>query len=147
MIQTAKTTAHNHHASAVAFGPRGGVLIFGASGSGKSHLALAMVHEGAQLVADDQVLLTAKHDALFARAPQTTAGLIEARGIGLLRMAHRRLAQIALVVDLSAPRGPRMPDPTLRDVAGVSLPFLHGEVGGPFAAAISHYITRFIKSE
>ena len=44
------------HASAVALGPVG-LLIMGASGSGKSSLALELMARGAKLVADDQVVV------------------------------------------------------------------------------------------
>ncbi|MCL4675621.1 MAG: serine kinase [Pararhodobacter sp.] len=132
------------HATAVAFGPHAGVLILGASGTGKSQLGLALIGEGAQLVSDDQVLVTALDGALFARAPRPIAGLIEARGIGILRMACRRLTRIALIVDLAearAPRRARLPDPQTRGLAGVTLPCLSGTPDTPCARAISHYIS------
>lgn len=50
-------TARHLHASAVALGPRG-LLILGAAGAGKTTLALALVALGAELVADDRVLVS-----------------------------------------------------------------------------------------
>jgi HPr kinase/phosphorylase len=68
------------HASVVAV-DGAGVLILGASGAGKSGLALRMIALGALLVSDDQVLLERCGDVLVARAPETLSGLIEARGV------------------------------------------------------------------
>ena len=72
------------HASAVALTPAAGVLILGPSGVGKSSLALRLMALGARLVADDGVALTVQAGALIARAPAPIAGLIEARGAGIL---------------------------------------------------------------
>ena len=75
------------HASAVALGGRA-VLLRGASGAGKSDLTLRLIDEGAQLVADDQVELTADANGrmLIAAAPEAIAGMLEVRGIGILRL-------------------------------------------------------------
>lgn len=134
------SAARTVHASAVAFGPRAGVVILGASGAGKSRLALALISEGAQLVADDRVLLTALDGRLFARAPRPLAGMIEARGFGILHMACRRLAQIGLIVDLEPANRPRLPDVQGRTLAGVTLPCLPGTPDSACARAISRYI-------
>jgi HPr kinase/phosphorylase len=130
----------NIHATAVAFGPSRGVLILGASGSGKSRLALNLIDKGAQLVADDQVFLAVDRGNLFARAPQSTAGLIEVRGLGILRLGHRWLARIVLVIDMEAP-GPRLSMPVPRELAGVTLPCLPGVAEASFAAALARYVT------
>ncbi|MCW1934710.1 HPr kinase/phosphorylase [Pararhodobacter zhoushanensis] len=132
-------SAANLHASAVAFGPSRGVLILGPSGAGKSRLALALIGCGAQLVADDQVFLAADNDALFARAPRSIEGLIEARGLGLVRLLARRLARIVVAVDLAAPAA-RMPDAQTRTLAGVTIECLPGRPDGSFARALTHYV-------
>ncbi|GAB1377499.1 HPr kinase/phosphatase C-terminal domain-containing protein [Pararhodobacter aggregans] len=129
----------NLHASAVAFGPGRGVLILGPSGSGKSTLALALIGEGAQLVADDQVMLCPDRGALYVRAPRPIAGMIEARGLGPLRLAARRLARMVLAVDMAmAPR--RLPDPTERCISGVTIPCLPGRADSSFARGLAHYL-------
>lgn len=100
------------HASAVAFGPEGGILIEGPSGSGKSRLALELIDLGADLIADDRTVLMMQEGSVFARCPQSIRGLIEIRGLGLLHLPVRRLARLRLVVDLSDPAGgPRLPVP------------------------------------
>ncbi|MCA3455211.1 MAG: serine kinase [Rhodobacter sp.] len=97
------------HASCVALEGRG-LLILGPSGSGKSSLALQMIGLGAALVADDQVDVTCAGDALVAAAPPALAGLIEARGVGLLRAGPVACVPLHLAVDLGQPASPRLPD-------------------------------------
>lgn len=98
----------NLHASAVAAGGRA-VLILGRSGAGKSALALRMIAQGADLVADDRVDLVRAGDRLLASAPAALAGLAEARGVGLLRLPFVAGAEVALAVDLDAAPAARMP--------------------------------------
>lgn len=130
----------NLHASTVAFGPRAGVLILGPSGSGKSRLALALIEAGAELVADDQTLITPLDGALYARAPRTIAGRLEVRGLGLIRLLPRRLARVALIIDLGAPPPARLPMPQRSVIVGIALPCLATGPGGPSPLAVRHYI-------
>jgi HPr kinase/phosphorylase len=120
------------HASAVLIGPSA-VLIRGASGSGKSHLVFDLIQAGAcgqlpfvRLVGDDRVHCTAVHGRLLVRPAEGLEGLLELRGVGLLRLAYEPVAQVGLVVDLGATAPPRMPD--RRDIEaeidGVQLPRL-----------------------
>ena len=101
------------HASAVAI-DNIGVLIRGAAGSGKSSLALALIHDPQAkgvLVGDDRVVLWRKPIGVAIRPAPATAGLIEVRGIGIVPTAHRAEARLGLVVDL-LPIGecPRLPE-------------------------------------
>ncbi len=82
-----------------------GVLLLGPPGAGKSDLLLRLIDRGFSLVADDQVLI----DGLLASPPSALAGLIEVRGLGLLRLPHLARARLALVVELR--RGERLPGP------------------------------------
>ncbi|MGE3652127.1 MAG: HPr kinase/phosphorylase, partial [Reyranellaceae bacterium] len=84
------------HATCVAL-PEGGVLLRGDSGAGKSDLALRLIDGGARLVADDRTDLMREGDLLIARAPTSIAGLIEARGLGILRLPPEKLAAEAAV--------------------------------------------------
>jgi HPr kinase/phosphorylase len=81
--------------------PKAGVLLIGASGAGKSDLALRLIGRGAILVADDRVELSARRGHLTARAPQSLAGLMEIRGLGIVEMPHEESVDVALVVELS----------------------------------------------
>ncbi len=116
------------HASCVAMGGRG-VLLVGPSGIGKSDVALRLIDQGAILVADDQTELFIENSTLYARAPTTLAGLIEARHLGLLRLPFTAQAPIALYVNLvqSNIEIERLPEPfyhSLLDcrVRGLTLP-------------------------
>ncbi|MGB7102544.1 MAG: HPr kinase/phosphatase C-terminal domain-containing protein [Xanthobacteraceae bacterium] len=120
------------HASAVLVGARA-VLIRGPSASGKSRLALELLEAArtgtlrfARLVADDRVHLEAIGGRLLARPPEALAGLIEVRGVGLLRVTHEPRAVIGLVVDLDAPDAQRLPAADQRriEINGIVVPRL-----------------------
>ncbi|HKM86971.1 MAG TPA: HPr kinase/phosphatase C-terminal domain-containing protein [Xanthobacteraceae bacterium] len=120
------------HASAVLVGARA-ALIRGPSGAGKSRLALELIEAArvgallfARLVADDRVHLEAAGGRLLARPAEVLAGLIEVRGVGLLRVAHEPRAVVGLVVDLAAADAARLPDPDKRktEIDGIFLPRL-----------------------
>jgi serine kinase of HPr protein (carbohydrate metabolism regulator) len=112
------------HATTVAIGGRA-VLLRGPSGSGKSDLALRLIDAGARLVADDRSELWRDGDAVLVRAPATIAGLIEARGIGILRVDSLAIARLSLLVDLVAPEAvERLPEPRSETVLGLSVPLI-----------------------
>jgi serine kinase of HPr protein (carbohydrate metabolism regulator) len=101
-----------------------GVLIAGPSGIGKSDLALRALDQGFSLVADDRVILFASGGALWGRAPESLAGLIEVRGLGVTARSYRALCRVSLLIRCVA--GPeaveRLPDPRRETLAGVALP-------------------------
>lgn len=76
------------------------VLLRGASGSGKSDLALRLIDEGWDLVADDYTELHEADGALCARAPENIQGLIEVRGIGIVRIGCVARARVVALFDL-----------------------------------------------
>ena len=129
------------HASAVLVGKRA-VLIRGASGAGKSHLAFDLILAGragqippAVLVGDDRVHLWASGGQLMVRPAPELAGLIEIRGLGIRRCDFAEEAIVGLVVDLSAPDAKRLPPPeALRtQINGIEIPRIPAGVG--YAAA------------
>ena len=108
------------HAGAVAIGGRA-VLIAGASGSGKSDLALRLIDRGARLVSDDYTLIEAKDGRLLACAPERIAGRMEVRGVGIVEMEALSDVPVCLLVDLDA--GPvRLPEPRTRSFLGIAVP-------------------------
>ena len=110
------------HATAVALGGRC-VLLLGASGAGKSDLALRLIDHGWRLVADDHVVLAQEKGVLWASAPPQLAGLIEVRGVGIVPEPALARAPVVLALDL-ATLPDRLPDPARRDLAGVAIPWL-----------------------
>lgn len=88
-----------------------GVLLRGPSGAGKSDVALRLIDGGAVLVADDRVELRMENGRPTASAPAALAGLLEVRGLGIVRVPCRASAEVGLVVDLVAPDAvDRMPE-------------------------------------
>lgn len=109
------------HATCVAIGGFS-VLLRGPSGSGKSDLALRLIDSGGLLVADDQTELYVEDGVLFARAPEVLAGLIEVRGLGILRLPQfQPFSAVDLVVDLDA-APERLPEPATAEFLGVVVP-------------------------
>jgi len=103
-----------------------GILLRGPSGAGKSDLALRLVEGGSRLVADDQTALVRQGRGLVATPPGTLAGLLEVRGVGIVKLGRSQLlvrATIALLVDLVPPdRIERLPDRARETLFGVDLP-------------------------
>jgi HPr kinase/phosphorylase len=117
-----------------------GVLILGAAGSGKSGLALALMAHGASLIADDRTILTVLDEQLVASAPGEIAGMIEARGIGLLNAAIQGPHPLHLAIDLDQIETRRLPPPRQIRIQGRVLPLLHKVDNGYFPVAILHYL-------
>lgn len=129
-----------HHASCVAHAGRA-VLIRGASGAGKSALALELMARGATLVADDRVRLWRAGAQVMADAPDTIRGLIEARGVGILRVKSVGPVPITLVVDLDRRETERLPERHEAEILGVRLNCLHNPGFCHFSAAILAYLS------
>lgn len=127
------------HASCVAAGDAG-LLILGPSGSGKSSLALMLMAFGARLVADDNTRITRNGNHLHAAATPTTAGLIEARGIGILRAPRSRATVLRLAVDLAQTETHRLPPERHITLAGIKLPLVLGPASPHLAAALLHHL-------
>jgi HPr kinase/phosphorylase len=85
-----------------------GVLLTGAPGSGKSDLLFRLLDRGFVLVADDQVEIGTDG---MARPPETLAGLLEVRGLGVMRFPFMGAARPVLVAELVTDPVPRLPEP------------------------------------
>ncbi|NQE65273.1 HPr kinase/phosphorylase [Caulobacter sp. RHG1] len=101
-----------------------GALIEGPSGIGKSDLALRALDAGFRLVADDRVLTFPSSGKLYGKPHETLAGLMEIRGLGVVRQTALPLCEIALVIRcVETPEAvERLPDPRFTVITGVSVP-------------------------
>lgn len=117
------TPGETIHAACVAWRARG-LLILGAAGAGKSALALELIALGADLVADDRVALRREADAVIASPPAPLAGLIEARGVGLLRMPFVAAAAVTLALDLGGAETARLPPRRTTLLLGAAVPVI-----------------------
>ncbi|WP_112942599.1 MULTISPECIES: HPr kinase/phosphorylase [unclassified Rhizobium] len=85
------TAPVNIHATAIVVG-KTGLLFMGPSGWGKSMLAFACLTEAhriridAALVADDQVMISARNNMAIATCLPSIQGMIELRGTGIVRL-------------------------------------------------------------
>jgi len=127
------------HATTVS--DRGRALIIrGASGSGKSSLALRLLALGADLVSDDQTLVSPQPDGPpLVSAPPAISGLIEAWGLGLLAVDPVR-ARAAAILDLDLAATARMPTDQTETLAGYDLPLLHNAESPHFTSALLLYL-------
>ena len=108
------------------------VLLRGPSGSGKSDLAMRLLDGGARLIADDQTMVESLAGRLTATAPETIAGQIEVRGVGVLEVEAEESGILGLVVDLVTDPPERMPEPETAEIMGIVLPLLRLD---PFEAS------------
>ncbi|MCB1335568.1 MAG: HPr kinase/phosphatase C-terminal domain-containing protein [Roseivivax sp.] len=127
------------HASSVAVSGRG-LLILGASGSGKSSLALQMMALGALLVADDRTVLTLRDGAVWLSSPPTIRGRIEARGIGILNAQSAPDTVLHAVIDLGQVENNRLPPERSITLLGCSFPLLHGSASPNFPAGVMQFL-------
>jgi len=99
------------------------VLLRGQPGAGKSDLALRLIDGGARLVADDQAELQRSGRDIRVRAPASIAGLLEVRGIGIVRVHALAEARLVLLVDLVPPgEVERLPDRNFEELLGLAIP-------------------------
>ena len=127
------------HATCVAIAKRG-LLIIGPSGSGKSALALALMALGAKLVSDDRTILTNKAGIVVAKCPPAIRGLIEARGLGLIRAETLASAPVALVVDLGQTETHRLPPFQHTSLCGVTCDLVLGQQTPHFPSFLLAYM-------
>ena len=128
------------HATCVAVDGRG-LLILGPSGAGKSALALGLVSRGAVLVSDDRTRLDVVGGTLQASCPNPDLqGMIEARGVGILRAASVPIAQVGLVVDLDQAETDRLPPLRKVTILGISVSLVLHVQNDHFPDALMLYL-------
>lgn len=113
---------HIFAATCIALPQKNGVLLRGPSGAGKSEFAFHLIsHFQAQLVSDDQVSLTVEDNRLYASPPETIKGLLELRGIGIIKLPYTADTPLKMIVDLKNPEQERLPDPAFENLHGIAL--------------------------
>ncbi|MGC1470912.1 MAG: aldolase [Sphingorhabdus sp.] len=126
------------HATAVAIDGQG-ILLVGASGSGKSDLALRLIDRGAVLVCDDYCDIIEGSAGPEIHAKTSIRGKIEVRGVGICSIDYVPSAPLSMVLQLDqAPdRLPAFDDRI--ELAGWSVPCVRlapFEMSGPLKVEI-----------
>lgn len=127
------------HATTVAlWGADGwrGALLRGPSGTGKSDLALRLMGEGWRLVGDDYVHVFSSGGELHAAPAERIAGLIEARGVGLVTARYIPVVRVRLVVDCLQETVERLPEIQTVRLARTDVPLLSLDVRPASATAV-----------
>ena len=114
----------NIHASCVSLN-RKGILLLGDSGSGKSDLALRLIELcNAKLVADDRVDIVEQDNQVKAFCPKNIKGLLEVRGVGIVKYPHQEQTTVKLVVRLTDNLLERLPEKAFYTFGKNKLPLL-----------------------
>lgn len=99
-----------------------------------------MMAFGAGLVADDRVALSLEKGTIMATAPASISGLIEARGLGLLRASAVQKARVVCVIDMDQIETERLPKRRSISILGQSLTLLYRVEGPQFAPGIVQFL-------
>ena len=126
------------HGTAVLYQQRG-LLLLGESGAGKSDLALRLMHQGGQLIGDDQLQLKKIGQQLVVAGVPALAGKIEARGIGILAVPFIAAHRLDAVIELVPSYAERVPMAACWRYADDVLPLLRLCPTAPSAVAVLSY--------
>jgi len=80
-------SSEHHHGVFVAIDGKG-VFIIGEAGSGKSSLALELLHQGHQLIADDSIEFK-KSETITGHCPQLLHHMLHTRELGLINITEQ----------------------------------------------------------
>jgi serine kinase of HPr protein (carbohydrate metabolism regulator) len=125
----------NIHASCVCIKNKG-ILFLGDSGSGKSDISLRLIADyKATLIGDDRIDIIAKGNNIIASAPKNLSGLLEVRGIGIIKVKTKRKNKIDLAVFLTQDKIERMPEPLYYELLDKKIPLININPFEPSATA------------
>jgi len=77
----------NHHGVLISINNKG-VLIIGDAGIGKSSLALELLYQGHQLIADDSIEISNINNQLIGKCPPLLEHILHTRELGLISISH-----------------------------------------------------------
>ncbi|WP_431272056.1 HPr kinase/phosphorylase [Dankookia sp. P2] len=99
---------------------------------------LRLIDQGWRLVADDQVMVSAEAGSLRAAPPAALHGMLEVRGLGILRDLPVAAPAVLRLVARLVPRAeiPRLPEPEAWTAAGITLPVIRLDAFAASAAAL-----------
>lgn len=110
----------NYHGTSFVLNEKG-VLLRGKSGSGKSDLALRLIHQGATLIADDQTEIVAQNDKLIAICPNPLEGKLEVRGVGIIEVPFIKHHPLHMIIDLvNWKEIERLPEEKSEEIEGIT---------------------------
>lgn len=95
---------------------------------------------GAQLVADDRTIVRPIADGLVASCPDSLFGLIEARGVGILRADPAGPVPLVLAVDLGQTEEMRLPPFRSVTIAGRIITLVQSQQSPHFPASLLQYV-------
>lgn len=125
-----------------------GVLFRGPPGSGKSDLALRLIDRGCRLIADDYTELSPAGGKLVARPPAAIRGLLEVRGVGVLKIGAAVEVELGVVIDLvAADRVERLPDGQGVELLGLPVPLFRLAPFEASAVAKVKLVVRRVKGD
>ena len=115
----------NIHASCVYIKNKG-ILFLGDSGSGKSDISLRLIADyKATLIGDDRIDIIAKGNNIIASAPKNLSGLLEVRGIGIIKVKTKKKNKIDIAVFLTQDKIERMPEPLYYELLDKKIPLIN----------------------
>ncbi len=135
-----KLVVHATSLSLLAGGSWRGVLILGPSGIGKSDLALRAIQSGCALVSDDYSCLWSSGGQLYAGAPETIAGRMEIRGLGITDTPRRDMTRVHLVALAQTDPVERLPYAEVTPILGHDIATIR--LNPREASSVSKLLTR-----
>lgn len=111
------------HGTSVVLGENG-LLITGESGSGKSDLALRLIDSGATLISDDLTICMKKETSIHLFSMEKICGLIEIRGIGLMKVPYIENIKLSMIIQLVDKEIDRLPKIRKKKLLGLNFPLI-----------------------